>query len=247
MSNYVKAKFRLLKNQPKHGIAFVKKNDVLIEKQLNLIKSKKKIIKVNCNKNFKFLQKIDNNYFSTDTNMENLKFVLEISKKLNLKIKPLIQSINNFKGLKYRQQIIYKKRNLTIINDSKSTSFASSISILKTNQNIFWILGGIYKKGDKFKLPKKYYNKIRAFIFGKKTNFFKKELKGKITYECFHNLNEALKRIFTILKRQKKNQNILFFSPSAASFDNFKNFEDRGLYFNDLIKKYLNGKKKNII
>ena len=37
----------------------------------------------------------------------------------------------------------------------------------------------------------------------------------------------------------------ILFSPSAASFDSFKNFEDRGFYFNKLIKKFLN-EKKNI-
>ena len=48
-------------------------------------------------------------------------------------------------------------------------------------------------------------------------------------------------KIFKNVNKQKfKNQTILF-SPCAASFDNFKNFEDRGLYFNKLIKRQLNG------
>ena len=55
------------------------------------------------------------------------------SKKLNLKNSLLIKTIQNFKGLKYRQQIIFKKKYLTIINDSKSTSFSSSIGLLKIN------------------------------------------------------------------------------------------------------------------
>ena len=51
--------------------------------------------------------------------------------------KSLLKTLKNFKGLKYRQQIIFKKRNLMIINDSKSTSFASSIGLLKSNDNIY--------------------------------------------------------------------------------------------------------------
>ena len=43
---------------------------------------------------------------------------------------------------------------------------------LKSNKNIYWLLGGIYKKGDKFNLPKKYYNNIKAFIYGKNKKFF---------------------------------------------------------------------------
>ena len=67
---------------------------------------------------------------------ENLSFIFEISEKLKLKNNLLLKTINKFKGLKYRQQIILKKKNLIVINDSKSTSFASSIGTLKNNQNI---------------------------------------------------------------------------------------------------------------
>ena len=37
-------------------------------------------------------------------------------------------------------------------------------------------------------------------------------------------------------------KNTILFSPAGASFDNFKNFEERGFYFNQTIKKYLNAK-----
>jgi UDP-N-acetylmuramoylalanine--D-glutamate ligase len=42
------------------------------------------------------------------------------------------------------------------------------------------------------------------------------------------------------LKKQKINKNTIFFSPAGASFDSFKNFEDRGKYFDQLIKKFVN-------
>ena len=97
---------------------------------------------------------------------------------------------------------------------------------------------------QKFNLPKKYFNKINAFVYGKNKKFFNEKLKGKIKFENFHNLNDALKRIFKIINKKKLIHKTILFSPSAASFDSFKNFEDRGLYFNNLIKKYLNGKQK---
>ena len=73
---------------------------------------------------------------------------------------------------------------------------------LKANQNIYWLLGGIYKKGDKFNLSKKYFNKIKAFIYGKNKKFFNKKLKGKIKFENFHDLNDALKNIFLLIKKK---------------------------------------------
>ena len=246
INKYVKAKFKLLKSQSKGHLAFVKKNDLLINKELRSNKFNSRIIKVNTKKIEKFLKNIDNNYFLTETNKENLSFVIELSKKLNFKNDLLFKAVQDFKGLKYRQQIIYKKNNLTIINDSKSTSFSSSIGILKTNSNIYWLLGGIHKKGDKFNLSKKHFKKIKAFIYGKNKKFFNKKLNGKIKYKNFYNLNDALKNIFIQIKKKKLSQQTILFSPCAASFDSFKNFEDRGFYFNKLIKKYLNGKKINI-
>jgi UDP-N-acetylmuramoylalanine--D-glutamate ligase len=241
INNYVKAKFKLLKNQFKGNLAFVKKDDPLINKELSLSRFNSKIIKVDTKKINNYLKKINNNYFLTETNKENLSFILEIAKQLKLKDDLLIKAIQNFKGLKYRQQIILKKKYLTIINDSKSTSFSSSIGLLKINNNIYWLLGGIYKKKDKFNLSKKYFNNIKAFVYGKNRKFFNKQLKDKIKYQNFNNLKDAIKKVFMIIKKNKLTHQTILFSPCAASFDSFKNFEDRGFYFNKLIKKYLNG------
>jgi UDP-N-acetylmuramoylalanine--D-glutamate ligase len=148
--------------------------------------------------------------------------------------------LNNFKGLKYRQQIIFDNKNLTIINDSKSTSFASSESILKNFNDIYWILGGIPKKGDKFKLSKKKCRNFKVFIFGNYHKQFNRILRNKIKIKKLKNLKETLKKIFFEIKKQKIKKNTIFFSPAGASFDSFKNFEDRGKYFDQLIKKFVN-------
>ncbi len=239
-NNYIKAKFKLLKNQLKGHLAFIKKNDLIIQREIKSSRIRSKITEVDKNKIDIFLKNIDNNYFLTETNKENLSFVLAISKKLNIQTNLLKKVIQNFKGLKYRQQIIFKNKYLTIINDSKSTSFSSSVGILKVNRNICWLLGGVYKKGDKLILPRKYFNNINAFVYGKNKMFFNKHLKRKIKYENFDNLKNALKKIFVIIKKRKFLHQTILFSPCAASFDSFKNFEERGFYFNKLIKRYIN-------
>ena len=224
LKNYVKAKFKLLSKQSKKNISFVKKNDPLIEREIKTNKFKSKIIKVDTKEESSFLKKINNIYFQTETNKENLSFILKISKQLKLRNRLLAKSVQSFRGLKYRQQIIFKKKNLTIINDSKSTSFSSSIGILKTNENIYWLIGGIYKKGDKFNLPREYLKNIKAFIYGKNKHFFNKELKDKKEYKNFKNIKDALNKIFIEIKKNKFKKQTILFSPSAASFDSFKNF-----------------------
>ena len=242
LNKYVKAKFKLIKSQLKGNLTFVKKDDFLINRELRSNRFISKIIKVNTKKSNKFLKNIKNKYFLTETNKENLSFVYAISKKLKLKNSLFINSIKKFNGLKYRQQIIFKRKYLTIINDSKSTSFSSTTGLLKANDNIYWLLGGINKKGDKLDLSKKYFKNIKAFIYGKNKKFFNKKLKGKIEYRNFDNLENALKKVLLDIKNEKSINKTILFSPCAASFDSFKNFEDRGFYFNKLIKKYFNAK-----
>ncbi len=240
INNYVKSKFKILNNNSRNYFGFINKKDLLTTNELKKRKIKRKILKVNVHPENYVNEKIDNEYFSNEANRENFSFIIAISNKLKLKRKIVFEILRRFKGLRFRQQIIYKNSFLTIINDSKSTSFSSSIPILKNKLNIYWLLGGIPKKGDKFNLQKKYYTNIKAFIFGRNKKFFSKHLKGKIKYNNFNNLNDALKRIFLTINKKKFPKKTIIFSPSAASFDSFKNFEDRGNYFNKLIKKYMN-------
>lgn len=240
LTNYVNAKFKLLDSQNNKSFAFVKKNDQLIKKKIRKNKFKPKIYKVDTLKMNKLSNQLNNKYFISDGNKENLSFILKIASNLKLNKTKLFKTLNNFKGLKYRQQIIFDNKNLTIINDSKSTSFASSESILKNFNDIYWILGGIPKKGDKFKLSKKKCRNFKVFIFGNYHKQFDRILKNKIKIKKLKNLKETLKKIFFEIKKQKIKKNTIFFSPAGASFDSFKNFEDRGKYFNQLIKKFIN-------
>ena len=240
LTNYVNAKFKLLDSQNNKSFAFVKKNDRLINQKIRKNKFKSKIYKVDTLNMNKLSNQLNNKYFISDGNKENLSFILKIASNLKLNKTKLFKTLNNFKGLKYRQQIIFDNKNLTIINDSKSTSFASSESILKNFNDIYWILGGIPKKGDKFKLSKKKCRNFKVFTFGNYHKQFNRILRNKIKIKKLKNLKETLKKIFFEIKKQKIKKNTIFFSPAGASFDSFKNFEDRGKYFDQLIKKFVN-------
>jgi len=244
LKNYINAKFKLIKNQTNKDFGFLNTKNLYIKKKIKTTKILCKITKINKNLNPKILKKINNPFFMTEGNKENLSFIIEITKKLNIKKKDLLKTLNNFKGLKYRQQIIFRSKELTIINDSKATSFSSSVSILKSMSNVYWIVGGLAKKGDKFLLSKNNCKNFKAYIFGKNKSFFIKELKKVIRYETFTNLKILIKKIFLDIKSSKnKNHQTIFFSPAAASFDSFKNFEERGKYFNNLIKEFTNVKR----
>tara|TARA_B100000579_G_scaffold343374_1_gene295626 strand:+ start:160 stop:1458 length:1299 start_codon:yes stop_codon:yes gene_type:complete len=238
--NYIKAKFKLIQNQSKKNYSFIEKKNYFLNNLIKKNKIKSKIYRVNYYEYKKYYKLINNDYFKNISNFKNLSFIFAISKNLKLNIKKIIKVANKFKQLDFRQQIIYKSKKLTIINDSKSTSLSSTLPMLESLNNIYWIMGGIAKKGDKLELKKENFRKIRAFVYGKDKLFFSKILYNKIDYKISKNLSHSLLKVFKDLKKRKEDKKkIILFSPSAASFDQFKNFEDRGKYFNNLIKKYL--------
>ena len=72
------------------------------------------------------LKKINNDYLLDKNNLNNIHFVYVICKYFKISDSNIFNSLNSFKGLRFRKQIVYKK-NLSIINDSKSTSFSSQL------------------------------------------------------------------------------------------------------------------------
>ncbi len=238
IQKYISAKFKLLQNQDQDGLAFVNKNDPKIISKIKKIKCQSKIIMVDTNLKNKFLNKFKNENFLSGSNKENLSFVISLGEVFKIKKKNLLQAVKNFKGLKYRQQIIFKNKNLLIINDSKSTSYSSSTEILKEKNNIYWLIGGIPKKGDKFNLPKNFYRNIKGYLFGRNQKKFLSDLENKIKLKKFSDLKKAWMELSLDIRNDNSKHKTILFSPAAASFDDFKNFEDRGKYFNQLIKKY---------
>ena len=239
INNYIKAKFKLIQNQINKNYAFIENKNTHLNYLIKKNKIKSKIYRINYKKYQKYYKFINNHYFNNKSNIKNLSFIFALSKCLKLKIKKIIEATNKFKGLNYRQQVIYKSKKLIIINDSKSTSLSSTKPLLESFENIYWILGGLAKKGDKFKLNKKYFSNINAFVYGKDKTLLSKILINKIKFKVSENLNNLLKPIFEDLKKNSREKKVILFSPSAASFDQFRNFEDRGSYFNKIINNYI--------
>ena len=232
--NYQNAKFKIFSNQSSKDYALLNSKKLILKFKKKKIKSKLIFIK----KNFlKFENKISNYYLNSRTNFENMSFVYSIAKKFKINDQKFFSAMNSFKGLEHRQELIYKKNNLTIINDSKATSFEATKFALQKYDNIFWILGGLPKKNDKIKLGK-LRNKIhKIFIIGEHANFFKKFLKN-VEYSLIKNLSSAVKKSIREAKKLDKKTTILL-SPSAASYDQYKNFVDRGNKFKKYVKLYV--------
>ena len=168
-----------------------------------------------------------------------MSFIYTFAKLLRIKDQSFIKCMKSFKGLPHRFEIFLRKKGVQFINDSKATSFVASQSALTGLKNIFWILGGLPKKGDKIDLSKCKKNIVKCYIIGSKVNFFKKQIKGKVVFSVTKNLKSSIIQIFKDIKDRKLNQTSVLLSPGAASFDQFVNFEQRGEEFKKLCKTYV--------
>ena len=128
--------------------------------------------------------------------------------------------------------------NITYYNDSKATNASSAAGSLSSFSNVFWLAGGIFKEENLDPLKKSLKNVKKAYLFGKSKLLFSEYLKDKIDFEIFKTMQEAFSKANTDAE-QEEDKAALILAPACASFDQFKNFEDRGNQFIDLCNEKL--------
>ena len=227
---YLKSKFKIFNNQTKKDMAFL--NNLSLKKlyKKNNFLGKLKYIKNNSIK----ISDSQNPYLQLEANKNNVQFAYFISKIFNVNKKAFLKSLKSFKGLAHRHEIFLKFDNCTFINDSKATTFESTKYALRSNDNILWITGGLPKKNDKINIDEFKKKIIKVFIIGKHTKFFVKHINKKIKFEIAYNLRTAVNKVFKFLKNKKRLT--ILFSPASASYDQFRNFAERGEEFKKLVK-----------
>jgi len=233
IKNYKNSKFNIFLKQDNKDYALLS-NQGLIKRfrKKNFLSKLKKIQGNNLEKYIK------NKYLLSKPNLENVSFVRELSNIFKIKKKIILKAFNTFKGLPHRNEIFYRKRGVTFINDSKATSFEAAQHALKNNKNIFWIVGGLPKLSDKFNLKDVRKNIIKSYVIGKHKNYFKKQIGKSVKYKISLNLKKALEDIFEDLQLYKKIKATVLLSPASASYDQFNNFTERGNQFKKLTLKY---------
>lgn len=171
-----------------------------------------------------------------DHNLNNIMFVLTIVKILGLDLERAGQVINNFEGLKYRMEYIGKYHGINFYNDTIATIPEATISAIEAIKNVDSLIFGGLDRGIDYKPFIEYLknSNISNFICMPTTgNAIGKELekaKKKVIYAS--TLEEAYE---ASIKNTKKDMSVLL-SPAAASYEFFKNFEEKGKAFEDIVK-----------
>jgi len=238
IKNYIKIKSRIFFAQNSSDYSYINIANKYSKSITNIFKTKKlksKLVSINKSVYGFLIKKIDNKYFKSKGNIENMVFAYRIAKNLKISDKIIIKGLNKFKGLPHRQEIVLSDKKLLCINDSKATSFDACLQSLLNYNQIYWIVGGLPKHQDHFYLKNVKKKIVKAYIIGKNISFFRKQIRKSISFTVSKNMQNAVNNIYKDIKSNNNLKKTILLSPAAASFDQFSNFENRGNYFKNLI------------
>jgi UDP-N-acetylmuramoylalanine--D-glutamate ligase len=244
--HYIESKKNIFKNQTDSDYAVLNFNDNNIKKIIDNI-SPEKIYFNNkefynlqndfiCYRNNKILNVNELKIFGNH-NYENVMAVLAIADILKLNLDKTKEIIKQFKGVEHRIEFVRKINNIEIYNDSKATNVESVLKCLQAfteNNNLILILGGRDKNDDFTRLVPELQNKVKKIVVtGEACEKIKKQLNlcSKVVVEP-----DFDKAVYTAYEQCSENDKLVL-SPGCASFDRFQNYEHRGKYFKQLVKK----------
>ncbi|CAO4842551.1 MAG: UDP-N-acetylmuramoylalanine--D-glutamate ligase [Holosporales bacterium] len=143
--------------------------------------------------------------------------------------------VKTFTGLEHRQEIVDIFDDVLFVNDSKGTNADATENALKAylDHDIYWIAGGVEKEGGISSLHSYIPFIKRIYLIGAAAENFKAFLQNFSTPFCVAETLEVATHIafHDALNDLGSKPKVVLFSPACASFDQFKNFEERGYAF----------------
>ena len=142
-------------------------------------------------------------------------------------------TMESFRGIVHRLQIIDKINQVTYINDSKATNIHSVIVAIKSfNSPIILLLGGKNKNSDfRLLLPHIKRHVKHIVSYGEAGGEIAAAIGDAVRLNCVSSLNQAVASAHNLANPG----DIVLMSPGCASFDQFNNFEERGKKFIELV------------
>lgn len=179
---------------------------------------------------------------------KNFVMAAAAAKYLNCPWTTIAETIKKFKGLEHRMELIRKKNNVEFYNDSASTNpHTTKIaveSLTKHEKPIILIAGGKDKNldyGPLAKIAEQSKNLKYIALFGENSlkikNTLSKMERPESKIQICENLESAVKNAYekALTFSDGNNRPIVLFSPGSASFDMFKNYQDRGKKFKEIV------------
>jgi len=252
--NYIKSKFRVIENQTQEDYFIYCIDDEVIVKHLELLTTntnplpfsmKQEVKKGGYIKNDQMMLKIQEERVTMSIydfalkgkhNAYNTMAASIAATTLGIRKEKIREAVSNFHSLEHRMEFVATVRGVDFINDSKATNVNSTWYALESMQKkTVLILGGVDKGNDYALIAELVKEKVKAIICmgtdNKKIIDFFKDLVPTII-----ETDSAKKAVNASFKLAEKGELVLM-SPACASFDLFKNYEDRGRQFKESVKE----------
>jgi UDP-N-acetylmuramoylalanine--D-glutamate ligase len=155
-----------------------------------------------------------------------------------IKEKNIIKILKNFKGVEHRLEYVTKIKGIEFINDSKATTVESlAVALTSFATPIILIAGGKDKGSDYSKLNDLIAKNVRQIILiGTSKEKMLETWKNIVQVHLADTLYDAVKKAYNLAE---PGENVLL-SPACSSFDMFKDFEDRGTQYKNIVHKLKN-------
>ncbi|WP_189603100.1 UDP-N-acetylmuramoyl-L-alanine--D-glutamate ligase [Salinimicrobium marinum] len=253
LEEYIASKFRITKNQTEEDFFIYDADNEIIEKWLNEfpIKSRKLPFSLQkevengaCIKDDEIQITIDNNKFNMPTNTlslegkhnaKNAMAAATVAQLLRIRKETIRESLENFQGVEHRLEKVLKINNVQYINDSKATNVNATYYALESMEaETVWIVGGVDKGNEYSELLSLVNEKVKAIVcLGIDNSRIQNAFSNcvDIIVET-QSMEEAVKEAYKLAERG----DAVLLSPACASFDLFKNYEDRGRQFKEAVR-----------
>ncbi|MFA5713842.1 MAG: UDP-N-acetylmuramoyl-L-alanine--D-glutamate ligase [Bacteroidales bacterium] len=254
IEQYIEAKFRVIQNMSKQDYFIFCADDQITVSHLDKIVTLAKELPFGQTTNSKEGAWIeedkmvvgyrDSEYFfylnelglSGKHNIYNSMAAAITGKVLEIDSEVIRESLSNFVGIEHRMERVIKIKNVLYINDSKATNVNSVWYALESVEGpVVWIAGGVDKGNDYSTLEKLVRDKVKMIIaLGEENSKLIEYFKEKVPqiYEC-SSMEDAVKEAYKVAQPGET----VLLSPACASFDLFKNFEERGKKFKEALSK----------
>ncbi len=170
-------------------------------------------------------------------NLENTLAAVLSAKLFGLSNDVIRKGVSQFSGLEHRLEEVRVVNGVLYVNDSKATTPDSVIKALNSfNEKVVLIAGGSSKNNDFSEMAKLFPGKLRKLILIGETA---PEIANAAIDSGFSDIVFAadLKDAVELSAKMAKEGDVVLLSPACASFDMFKNFEDRGRQFKELVSR----------
>lgn len=175
-------------------------------------------------------------------NLENAAVAIAIVEELGVTKAQWQHALKRFRSLPHRMELVCEERGVTFINDSKATNTASSAPALAAYppraelrdgaRRVHWIVGGLAKEDGLGACEEMLPNVAAAYTIGEAGPRFAELLSGKVpNVERCELACEAVSRA----REAAQPGDVVLFSPACASFDQFRDYENRGDHFRKLV------------